>query len=175
VCGHGSCNSNTSQDVRILDVWVDTKLRWNTHWRKIKENSTTQIRALARTTASTWGASFLRARQVYSAVVRPSLAYGAAVWHFPTKGPNGKAQGMAAKLAGIQNKCLRIVAGAYRATPIQTLEVETHIPPIDLYFDSQLAAFQNRLASSDVGQLIEKACSTIQARICKTEMAIFGN
>jgi hypothetical protein len=72
---------------------------------------------------------------------------------------------MAAKLVGIQNKCLRVVAGAYRATPIQTLEVKTHVPPIDLYFDSRLATFQNRLANSEVGQLIEKACSTIQARI----------
>jgi hypothetical protein len=40
-----------------------------------------------------------------------------------------------------------------------------HIPPIDLYLDSRLAAFQNGLASSGVGQLIEKAHSIIQARI----------
>jgi hypothetical protein len=49
----------------------------------------------------TWGASFLRARQV---VVRPALAYGAAVWHFPSKDPNKGAQEVAMKLVGIQNK-----------------------------------------------------------------------
>jgi hypothetical protein len=69
------------------------------------------------------------------------------------------------KLVGIQDKCLRVVAGAYRATPIRSLEVETHVPPIDLYLDSRLAAFQNRLANPSVGQLIEKTCATIQARI----------
>lgn len=69
------------------------------------------------------------------------------------------------KLVGIQDKCLRVVAGAYRATPIRSLEVERHVPPIDLYLDSRLAAFQNRLANSSVGQLIEKTCATIQARI----------
>jgi hypothetical protein len=37
-----------------------------------KEKAATQIGALHRATASTWGASFLRARQVYSAVVRPA-------------------------------------------------------------------------------------------------------
>jgi hypothetical protein len=37
------------------------------------------------------------------------------------------------------------VAGAYRATPICSLEIETFTPPIDLYLDSQLAAFQRRL------------------------------
>jgi hypothetical protein len=45
------------------------------------------------------------------------------------------------------------------------LETEAYIPPIDLYLDSWLAAFQNRLTSSGVGQLIEKACRTIQNRI----------
>jgi hypothetical protein len=72
---------------------------------------------------------------------------------------------MAAKLAHIQNKCLRVVAGAYCATVTHTLEVETHVPPMDLYLDSRLAAFQNMLANLEAGQLIEKACSTIQARI----------
>jgi hypothetical protein len=149
----------------VADILASVVISSDTHWRKIQRKAATQIGALVRTTASTWGASFLRARQVYSAVVGSSLAYGAAIWHSPTKGPDGKAQGIAAKLTSIQNKCLRAVAGAYRATPTRTLEVETHVPPMDLYLDSRLAAFQNRLASSGVGQLIEKACSTIQARI----------
>jgi len=32
--------------------------------------------ALQRTTASTWGATTPKARQVYQAVVRPAMAYG---------------------------------------------------------------------------------------------------
>jgi hypothetical protein len=107
------------------------------------------------------------ARQVYSSVVRPALAYGAAIWHTSIKDPNkkAKAKGLAAKLQPIQNKCLQIVTGAYRATPTQTLETEAYVPPIDLYLDSWLTAFQNRLTNSGVGQLIEKACRTIQNRI----------
>jgi hypothetical protein len=46
-----------------------------------------------------------------------------------------------------------------------TLGVEAHIAPIDFYLDSRLAAFQERLANTKVGQFIENACSTIQARI----------
>ena len=144
---------------------MDPKLKWSAHWRKVQKKASTQIGALVRTTASTWGASFLRARQVYSAVVRPALAYGAVVWHTPTKGPNGKVQGLAAKLEKIQNKCLRVVAGAYRATPIRSLETETFTPPIDLYLDSRLATFQKRLENSEVGRVIENSCNWIQARI----------
>jgi hypothetical protein len=68
-------------------------------------------------------------------------------------------------LHAFQNECLRVVARAYRATPIQTLEVETHVLPMDLYLNSRLATFLNRLVNSEAGRLIEKACSTIQARI----------
>ena len=77
-------------EVRVLGIWVDPKLKWSAHWSKVQKKASTQIGALVRTTASTWGASFLRARQVYSAVVRPAMAYGAAIWHTPVKGPNGK-------------------------------------------------------------------------------------
>jgi hypothetical protein len=57
------------------------------------------------------------------------------------------------------------VAGAYRATPIRSLEIETFTPPIDLYLDSQLATFQRRLENSEVGRVIENSCNWIQARI----------
>lgn len=35
-------------------------------------------------------------------------------------------------------------------TPTRTLELEIHVPPIDLYLDSRLAAFHDRLANSEV-------------------------
>jgi hypothetical protein len=152
-----------TKEVRVLGVWLDPKLQWTAHWKQIEKKAMSQIGALVRTTASTWGASFLRARQVYSAVVRPALAYGAAAWHTPAK--DRKPQGLAAKLQRTQNKCLRAITGAYRATPARSLETEAHIPLIDLYLDSRCAAFQDRLAGSEVGQIIQKACKAIQTRI----------
>ena len=80
-----------SKDIRILGVQVDSKLQWSAHQKRIQKKAATQIGALVRTTASTWGASFLRARQVYTAIVRPALAYGAAIWHNPSKEPNKRA------------------------------------------------------------------------------------
>ena len=108
---------------------------------------------------------FLQARQVYSAVVRLALVYRTVVWHTLTKGPKGKVQRLAAKLEKIQNKCLRRVAGVYRATLIRSLETETFTPPIDLYLDSWLAVFQKQLKDSEVGQIIENSCVWIRARI----------
>jgi len=151
-----------STDIRVLGIWLDTKLRWTAHAREVQRKANAQTGALTRIAASTWGASFSRARQVYSAVVRPALAYGAGIWHTPGK---DSARGLAAKLQPIQNKCLRVVAGAYKATPIRALETETHTPPLDLYLDGRLAAFRDQLASSPIGQSIQHACRTIQRRL----------
>jgi hypothetical protein len=90
------------------------------------------------------------------------LAYGAGIWHTPG---TDSAKGLAAKLQPTQNKCLRVIAGAYKATPIRALETETHTPPLDLYLDGRLTAFRARLASSQVGQSIQDACRVIQQRL----------
>jgi hypothetical protein len=51
---------------------------------------------LSRIAASAWGAIMENVRQVYLAVVRPAMSYGAALWHSPKerrqKGPTAKLQ-----------------------------------------------------------------------------------
>ena len=37
------------------------------------------------------------------------------------------------KLNKIQNSCMRLILGAWRTTPIVSLEVETHIPPLEIH------------------------------------------
>jgi hypothetical protein len=157
----GGTEKQPTAEVRVLGVWLDTKLRWTAHARKAVQKGTIQTGALTRISASTWGATFVRSRLIYSSVVRPQLAYGASSWHSPTV---SKAKGVTAKLQLIQNKCLRTVAGAYRATPIAMLETETYTPPLDLYLDSRVAAFQTQLQESLVYQQIQKACQVIVRR-----------
>ena len=79
----GGIAKEPGTSVRILGVWLDPKLRWGEHVKVIKRKMTTQTNALLRTTASTWGATFASARQIYSAVIRPALSFGSAVWHLP--------------------------------------------------------------------------------------------
>ena len=99
----------------------------------------TQMLALQHTTASTWGATMPKARQVYQAVIWPAIAYGAALWHQPTK--TNKPKGLAAKLQKFQNQGLRIVLGAYKATAAHRLETEVFILLLDLWLDSRIARY----------------------------------
>ena len=58
----GGIEKAPKSEVRVLGIWVDPKLKWSAHWSKVQKKASTQIGALVRTTASTWGASFLQAR-----------------------------------------------------------------------------------------------------------------
>ena len=66
---------------RVLGVQIDRRLRWDTHIQSISKKMATQVYALDRIAGSTWGASLQRARQVYTAVVRSAIGYGASEWH----------------------------------------------------------------------------------------------
>ena len=110
-----------------------------------------QTAALTRVTASVWGSTLQKAREVYTAVVRPAMVYGSTIWHRYDKARTNP------KLVKIlekqQNQCLRVVAGAYKATAKADLEDETYVISMDLYLDGLLAHSKCR-TNLEVNQVI---------------------
>ena len=78
------------------------------------------------------------------------MAYGAAVWHTPTLS-GGKPKGVVKSLQTTQNKCLRVISGAYRSTETRLLESEVWCPPLDLYLNRWVARFEERLEKTRDG------------------------
>ena len=103
-----------------------------------------------------------RAKEIYTKVVRSAMVYGASAWHRPAA---ARSRGIAKDLAPQQSRCLRTVAGAYKATPVRSLETETHVPPIDLYLNKAVADFERRLERTGMGEQIRRACGAIAGRL----------
>src|SRR6266516_8162521 len=141
-------------------------LRWGAHLQEVRKRLSTQRFALTRLVANTWGLGLIRARELYIKVVRSIIAYGASAYHQPTL-VGGKPRGLAIRLEKEQNGCLQVVAGAYKATPIRNLEVETLVPPLDLYLNKRLAEFENRLAQPNLRVLVDKSRLKILRRFGK--------
>src|SRR5450755_1240857 len=150
--------------VRVLGVEIDSKLWWGPHVRRIQSKMEHQTNALTRIATSTWGATFRKARLVYTAVVRPALAYGTPIWFSP-EGKEATKPSLIRPLKVIQNRCLRTIAGAYKATPILLLESETGILPVRTHFSKLQAQYQLRKQNSPVVRLITSACERIQRQL----------
>ena len=154
------------QSVRILGVLLDSKLRWGPHVKRTAEKAAQQSRALTATAGSTWGATFAKARLIYSAVVRPAITYGATIWA-PTEGllrpANRRWIGEA--LGRRQQGCLRTVTGGYKATSRQQLEAEAAVPPLRAHIARLQLQACARMEASGVQAEIQEACARIQRQL----------
>lgn len=90
------------------------------------------------------------------------MTYGLTVWHTPK---DAKKSTSADKLAILQNKCLRSIAGAFKATPIPVLEAETYIAPFDIHLDQLQANARYRLRVGGQSKFIAKTCKTIASKL----------
>jgi hypothetical protein len=113
--------------------------------------------AFSKLAASAWGTSVFSAKQVYAIIIRSVLAYAAPNWH-EIKGGLRK---LSKALILIQNKCLQIISGAYKATPARYLESEIIIPLLDLYFDKWVANFKNYTEVSGIAKFLRAAGAKI--------------
>jgi hypothetical protein len=105
---------------RILEVILDKKLSWQLHLQRIKSKLATQTNVLKRRNASTWGASLLVSRLLYTTVVHPAIATCCPAWWAPPDTPFFQKE-IGEELQKAEKQCLRAVAGAYKATPIRNL------------------------------------------------------
>jgi hypothetical protein len=142
--------------LRVLGVWVDSKLKWGPQVRKAEEKGLAQLKAMQRITASTWGTTFRKARLLYTAIIRPTLTHGCRVWG---AGENGKP--LAAKhiksLEKVQNQCLRAITGGYKRTPARILEREADIPPIAEYIKTTALTQAHKAIQQPVTNMTKQA------------------
>lgn len=164
----GQIQKVATDNVRVLGVQVDTKLKWGPHLAKIEQKHTSQSLAIDRISTSTWGASFKMARLVCTSVVRPSIAYGASVWYVP-QGAATSRKHVDRKLEVLQNKNLRRVLGAYRAVGSRILEKEAEIPSISTVLTAQVANVVKRRHTNKGAKVITKACATIRNQTVQSQ------
>ena len=68
-------NIKTKTDVKILDLQINIKFKWDLHVRKIENKIIKQTQVLHRLTIFTWRTIFAKVRQIYSAIIRSVITY----------------------------------------------------------------------------------------------------
>jgi hypothetical protein len=150
-------------DIRVLRVQIDTRLKWNSHVRKVQKRMIRQFMTFTKMSTFTWNVIFRKIRVLYTFVIRSTLIYETTIWHtFKTKKTK-----IISKLAVIQNKCLRNIFEVFRVTLVSILEIETHVFLIDLHLNQLQMHARYRMRVESMSLMIRRECDKI-THICKT-------
>ena len=146
------------EEVQVLGVYLDAKLHWHKHQRIILQKAQKALSSLSRTSYSTWGFPVHTSRLVYTAILRSLLSYAVGIWFNPLRKSSN-----ISSLVSFQNRCLRLIGGAFKATPSFLLESELFLLPLDLYFKFRTACFLSSIQNSPLKYFLDSIFSAISS------------
>jgi ribonuclease HI len=112
-------------EYKFLGLIFDSKLTFYPHIKYLKQKGIQALNLLRVVAHTDWGADRTVLIQLYKAVIRAKLDYGAIIY--------GSARPSYLKILDpIQNQALRLCLGAFRTSPVASLEVEANIPSLSL-------------------------------------------
>jgi hypothetical protein len=148
-------------NIRILSVQIDTRLKWDSHVRKVQEKMMKQLMTFIKLSTFIWDIIFRKIRVLYIFVVRSILIYETTVWHDLKE----KKTRTISKLAIIQNKCLRSIFETFRITLIAVLKTETYVALIDIHLNRLQTHARYRMRVENMSTMIRKTCDRITNKL----------
>ena len=113
------------KEAKFLGLIWDTKLTFEPHIKYLKARCQKSLNILKVLSRTEWGADRITLLKSYRSLVRSKLDYGCLVY--------GSASKTAlAKLDPVHNQGLRLSLGAFRSSPVESLYVEAHEPPLEI-------------------------------------------
>ena len=115
------------REYHLLGLRLDSpRLTFKSHIRYLIADGSRRLDLLKSIASTQWGASSKILKNFYIAYIRAKIDYGAILY-------GGGSETELTKLDILQNKCLRLILGARKSTPILSMQVEAYIPPLTLH------------------------------------------
>lgn len=128
------------EEVKYLGVVLDSKLLWNKHLDHKLNKCTIAFYQCKKMIGNKWGLSPKITLWLYTAVIRPMLAYGALVWWTRTE-----LSTTANKLQRFQRLACSAITGCMKTTPTAAMEIALQLTPLDLYIQQEATLAAIRL------------------------------
>ena len=111
--------------VKFLGLIFDNKLNFKAHIRQLKERCKNSLNLLRVVSHFDWGGDRAVMLQLYKSIILSKMDYGCFIYGSAPKS-------YIKMLDPIQNEALRLCLGAYKTSPVGSLEVEAGVPPLHL-------------------------------------------
>jgi hypothetical protein len=143
------------EGLRVLGLWVDKGLTYRKHVERATQAGLQKLYKTLRITQSTWGLAFRQVKQIYTAVIRPTLSYAAPIW---CKDVNGStpAVSLIEPMRKVHTQGVRRILGAYRAASAASIEHEAGVPPLGLYLDRCRLDYAQKAAGEGELEFLEQ-------------------
>jgi len=113
-----------SEEVNYLGITFDRRLNWKSQIRNLKAKCQSPIMLLKCISHLSWGADRKTLTTLYRSLIQSKLNYSLEVVSSKEK--------CIEAINRIQNEALRTILGAFRSSPVKSLQVEAGIMPIHL-------------------------------------------
>lgn len=111
--------------VKFLGVKLDCRMSGTPHFDYIAEKCEKNVNILRSLSGVWWGSHPYSQKLLYNAIIRSHFDYGSFLLNLCNKSGQDK-------MFKIQSKCLRIILGAMKSSPINAMQVECGEPPLNL-------------------------------------------
>jgi exonuclease III len=115
-----------NKEYKLLGLILDApKLTYRAHIDYLVNDIRKRLSIMKVISSISWGASKKVLRNFYIAYVRSKMDYGSVIY-------SGAAPSISSKLDKLQNVALRLILGAWKTSPILSMEVEAYIAPLKI-------------------------------------------
>ena len=111
------------EEVKFLGLLLDQKLNFESHIKEMATKAKRSLNILKAVSAKEWGADKTTLLRLYWAVVRSKIEYGSVLYQV------GKSSSLK-KLDSVHNEALRLCTGAFKSSPIQSIQIEAEDTPL---------------------------------------------
>ena len=107
---------SVEKTAKFLGLTWDPQLNWNTHIRNLVTACNKPLGLLRSLTSLKWGADQCVMLHVYRLVLRPKIDYGCIIY-------GSASTALLNRVESLQSEALRITSGAFRSSPVKSLQV----------------------------------------------------
>ena len=109
----------------FLGLRIDSSLTWEDHIKYLKGDCLKRMNLLKHLSHTSWGADSKSLLRIYTSIVKSKLDYGNEAY-------TSASPSLLKKLEPIQNQAIRISTGAFKSSPIKSLEVISNTKPLQI-------------------------------------------
>ncbi len=110
----------STDNAKFLGLLFDKKMTWKEHTNELKSRANKALNILKKLYNTKWGSNRYTMTRIYYSHIRPIIDYGSIVY------ATGRETTLS-KLNSVQNNALRLCSGAFRTSPVDSLQVEMNI------------------------------------------------